>query len=221
MARGLNEFIEKLKLLEVELLKAGPKIAVEIAQSATALSIRRIQKEGVTGKKYSTHPMFATQNMFNRKDRFKPTEIASELGRDESGKLVKGGSRNKKGEVAKKSTAKKRVMWIKFKGARKAVPVMLLPGGYKELRQLNGLQSNFVDLTFSGRMVQNIKVLKSSSREAKFLAIVGVDNPENKGKLAGNAKKYGDFLAPTEKEEEVLSTIPLNRITEIIKKVLA
>ena len=221
MARGLNEFIEKLKLLEVELLKAGPKIAVEIAQSATALSIRRIQKEGIAGKKYSTSLMFATQNMFNRKDRFKPTEVASELGRDEDGKLIKGGKRNKKGEVAKKSTAKKRVMWIKFKGAKKAVPVMLLQGGYKELRQLNGLQANFVDLTFSGRMIQNVKILKSSSREAKFLAIVGVDNPENKGKFAGNQKRFGNFLDPTEKEQEVLSSIPQGRITEIIKKVLA
>lgn len=219
MARDLNQFIANLTKLEEELRKQGPRIATEIAAAHIGLAVRRIQKEGLPGKSYSTSQMFATESMFNRKDRFKPTEVATELGRDAFGKLVKGGVRNKKGEVARKGR-KKRVLWIKFPKARKAVPVMILPGGYKQLRQLNGLQNAKVDLTFSGRMFQNVKVLKPARKADQYFAIIGVDNPENKGKFAGNAKKYGDFMAPTSKEVPILQEIPQETILKIIEKTL-
>jgi hypothetical protein len=217
----LTDLESKLAELEKEILLQGPKIAAEIAVNALALAKNRIQSEsGIVGKQYSTKPMLATLSMFNRKAGFEPTEIGSELGRDEFGKLIKGGKRNKKGEIAKKKNAKKRFLWLKFPKAKKAVPVMILPGGYKELRKLNGLQTSKVDLTFSGRMFQNLKLLEPRNSGAKFLAVIGAKDKENKDKLSGNFIRYGDFLAPTNDETEVLQTVQLNRLRSIFQKVL-
>lgn len=214
MSKSLNDLLKDLDKLEAALIKAGPKIAQEVAQNAAALAIHRIQNEGIEGKSYSTKPMFATESNFNIKDRFEPTEIATQLGFDAAGEPVKGGVRTKKGTI-KKSATKKRLLWIKFKGAKKATPVMLLPGGYKQLRQLNGLQTNHVDVTFSGRMIQNIKVLRQESKELKFLAIVGATQKEEKDKLKANATRYGYFLDPTPDEQKILQPIPF----EIVKNI--
>jgi hypothetical protein len=221
MAGTLKDLDRTLLELEKAIIAEGPSIAKELAVNASALAQARIQKEGVAGKSYSTSQMLATLSMFNRKAAFKPTEIGSELGRGADGKLVKGGKRNDKGEIAAKAKAKKRWLWIRFPGAKKAVPVMILPGGYKELRKLNGLQTGVVDLTFTGRMFQNIKILRQEKAGSEtFLAIIGATDKENKGKLAGNAKKYGNFLAPDKEEIVVLQDIQARRITEIIKRVL-
>ncbi len=201
MAKGLIDLNAKLELLEQELLKAGPKLAQEIAVNALALSVNRIQTEGVEGKQYSIKPMLATVSMFNKKSAFKPT--------------VK---EQKEGE--KKKPKKKRWVWIKFPKAKKAVPVMILPGGYKELRKLNGLQTAHVDLTFSGRMLQNTKLLKFKERGAQFIYFIGASDKEEKVKLAGNNKKYGDFLAPTKEDIPVLQEVNVDAIEKIFKQVL-
>lgn len=199
--KNLLDLIKALDLLEKEIIKEGPKISEEVAVNASALAIHRIQREGITGKTYSTNMMFATQSMFNRKAAFKPTEVPT---------------KGKPGTTKKK----KRLVWIKFKNARKAVPVMILPGGYKQFRGLNGLQSAHVDLTFTGRMFQNVKILQTKQAGAKFLSIVGVPDPENKAKFAGNRDRFGDFMAPTKEDQQVINTIPVKRLRTVIKKVL-
>jgi hypothetical protein len=97
---------------------------------------------------------------------------------------------------------------------------MILPGGYKELRTLNGRQVGHVDLSFFGRMWQNTKLVDRKNQGFKFLAIIGATTKEDKAKLAGNRDRYGDFLAPTKEELQVLQQIQLNRLTEIFRKVL-
>lgn len=217
MRLSVDELIKRLAEFERKVIAAAPKITMEMAQNTAALSIRRLQKEGIPGKRYSTKPMLATRDQFNRIDRFKPTPIATLLGRDDSGSLIPGGKRTKKGTV-NKNTTEARVMWIKFKKAKKAVPVMILPGGYEELRKLNGLQTAHVDLTFSGRMTQNVKVLDSKNQEFKFYSFIGVTQAEEKAKLRGNRDRYGPFLDPTEKEIEIIKPIPFNRIEKLFKE---
>lgn len=219
MPKDISELLRKFDQLEDIILQRAPDIADEIAQNAAAVVIHRIQTEGLEGQQYSTNFMLATESQFNRKSAFKATEVATTLGRDENGKLVKGGVRNSKGEINKRKTGK-RLLFIKFPGASKAVPVMLLPGGYKQLRELNGLPSNNVDLTFSGRMFQNIKVLNKEKSGLKFTSLIGATNQENRDKIRGHRQHYGNFLAPNRKEAITLVEIPKNRINEIFKQVL-
>ncbi len=219
----LNDLDKRLAQLESEILKEGPRIAQELALNALALSKNRVQTTGIPGKRYSTREMLATESMFNRKKGFKPTEIEStEIGRIGKRNQVAGGFRQPgTGRVDQRGAQrKKRWMWIRFKGAKKAVPVMVLPGGYKQLRQLNGLQANYVDLTFSGRMFQNIKLLEPRNNGSKFVAYIGGGNQETKNKMKGMNARFGAFLDPDKKDVEILTTIQTNRINEIIKRVL-
>jgi hypothetical protein len=213
MPKDLTDLANLFDFLEKEILKEGPAIAQEIAINGAALAIHRIQKEGVSGAQYSTNKMLATENMFNRKASFKQSLVEeTRFHRDQEGK-----KKTKNGDEKK---VVKRKLWIKFPRAKKAIPIMILPGGYKQLRELNGLQSAHVDLTFSGRMMQNIKLVAEKQEGAKFLAVIGATTPEEKKKLYGNHAHYGNFLDPTAEEKKIINPIPLNRIRKIFDKVL-
>lgn len=217
---NLNDLDRKLQQLEKNLIAAAPRIITEYAADYAALSIRKIQTEGVDAAQYSTKPMLATASMFNRKASFKPTEVATTLGRGEDGKLIKGGARTKKGNV-KKSGTEARYKWVKFPGAKKAVPVMELQGGYAELRQLNGLQTAHVDLTFSGRELQNIKVLRDAQTGEKFTAYIGATNEENKKKLEGQNKRYGNFFKVNASDQKLLDEKAVDQFKKVVKDTLA
>jgi hypothetical protein len=230
--KQLDDLLNDLSALEADLTEQLPKIVLEYAQNASALVIENIQHgNGIEGKKYSTEPMLATASMFLQKNKFKPDVIATTLGRDTAGKLIKGGARsggkkivNASGEVINggnilKRQAKPRYRFIKFPNAKKAVPVMTLQGGYTELRSIQGLQVSKIDLTYSGRMFQNIHVIKASNESTyKVVAIIGGINTDTKKKLEGNYLRFGDFLAITPKIAEVVNQIPIDRVQEIIVK---
>ena len=221
MPRSIDDLINNLSKLEDELNAQLPKITLEYAENGIALIIHNIQQgEGIPGKQYSTKEMLVTQSSFLQKNKFKPDIVGETLGRDAQGNLVKGGVRTKKGTIRRAST-EKRIRFIKFPHASKAVPVMTLPGGYKMLRQIQGLQTAHVDVTYSGRMLQNTKILSTQERSKFiFLAIIGGINKETKDKLLGNYKHYGDFLALTPKIAEQIKDIPANRIAAIVKNTL-
>lgn len=97
---------------------------------------------------------------------------------------------------------------------------MYLQVGYEELRQVQGLPTNVVNLEYTGRLHQNMKVLDVIQEGTKVQAIVGATNEENKKKLNGLNKKFGDFLAITHEISKVIDPIPAKRIAEIIKNTL-
>lgn len=221
MARTFDDLLNNLTRLEQELKTQLPKIVEEYAQNAQALVIHEIQQgEGVPNARYSTAEMIVTQSVFLQKAKFKPDVIGTTLGRDENGRLIKGGDRTKKGNIKKAST-EKRFRWIKFKKAKKAVPVMTLLGGYEELRRIQGLQTANVDLTYSGRMLQNVKVLNTENRDEFYIvAIIGGINQETKDKLLGNYNRFGDYLAITPAIADMINDIPVNRVRNIIQTML-
>lgn len=217
--KTLDQLLEGLTNVERDIEASMPKIVAEYAESGLALVINKIQHEtGVGGEVYSSRPSLVTQSVFLQKDKFKPDVVGETLGRDAEGKLVKGGVRTKKGSI-KKSETEKRYRYVKFPKASKAVPVMTLQNGYKELRDIQGLQTAKVDLTYSGRMIQNTKLLSVENRGAgKEVAMIGGTNKEVKDKLKWNYLHYGNFLGITKKIGEAINQIPVNRIKDIFNK---
>ena len=220
MAKDLNDLLAALTNIENELTFKLSDIVTEYAQNGLALVINKVQTKGIGGESYSQRTMLVTQDVFLQKDKFHPDIIATTLGRDSEGKLVKGGSRNKNKTISKSKTGD-RYRYIKFKGASKAVPVMTLQNGYKELRDIQGLQTAFVDVTYSGRMIQNTKVLSVQTEgEGVEVAIIGGGDAETRKKLRGNFIHYGNFLGITPKIAEVINVIPVARVKEIFEKFL-
>jgi hypothetical protein len=208
----ISVLISKLERFEAALLGAGQSIAEEMAISAKALIVARVQREGLPDADYSTKLMLATESMFTNKSNFKPTQVGTRLGYDKEKKEV---IRNKKGTINRKET-KPISLYIKFPKAKKAVPVMVIEGGYKEFRGIDGKQNAFVDLTLTGRMFQNWHIVDVSVIGTKCVATLGGLDQETKNKLQGHAEKYGDdFLYPNIEEQQILNEVAFDKINEI------
>lgn len=207
MAEGktILDLIDDLAAAERQIAEALPKITEEYAESTNNLVIARIQKEGIPGKVYSTEPFYASPSVFNRKGSFKP------IGKNED--------KPKKVSVFDTKTKKSKRVAVKEDFTERKT--MYLGEGYKELREVNGLQTNIVDVTFSGRMMQNIRTLSTKNvDEFHVQAIIGATNKENKDKLGGQFNRYGDFLQPTENETDLTRDIPAERIFTILEKTI-
>lgn len=225
-AKDLDDLLKQFERFEFEVIQAAPGIAAEIVGNLLALRINAIHKVGIStdkgsGFQYSTNPMLATKSQFHNTAAFEPTEISVAFITKE-GKRKAGGERIKsgknKGSINQRRT-KKIFMWIKFKGAKKAVPVMMLPGGYKQLRSIQGDESGFVNLTYTGRMFQNTKIVRYVRTGYKFSVEVGATQKEEQKKLFYNTLHYGNFLKPQQDELEAVQDIPHNRILAIAQKI--
>jgi len=95
-------------------------------------------------------------------------------------------------------------------GTAKMRSLFILPGGYKQWRQLQGRQTAYVDFSMTNRMWANINLISTSGDHRKGIAIIGARNEEEKKKLAGNTKRRGDILDLRMSEvEELMKTYNL------------
>jgi len=85
---------------------------------------------------------------------------------------------------------------------------------YKEWRELNGLQTKFVDLKFTGSMWKDIDVISNDVKGLNVVTIVSAkDTATRKGGLTTsdvmsfNAERFGDFMAVSKEEENRLALI--------------
>ena len=82
---------------------------------------------------------------------------------------------------------------------------------YSTWRDFNGLQTDHVDLRFSGEMWRDMAVLETNSTGLKLTTTVGSKNSityiggKKTGDIVGYlGDQYGDFLTPTDQEEKIL-----------------
>lgn len=193
----LDDYINRLeaaiKSIEAEL----PNISEEIAMTTMGIVVDRIQKEGIEGKTYSKNKLPAF--------------------------FFHGRALNKSGRDLDEKHSEKRMRKIlKGKGeklrANNAIDKMEDGISYKEWREANGLQTAFVDLTFSGRMFQNLGIIGTVKTGDSYVTIIGGFDKEVKDKLKWNAERFGDFMATNDQENEELTTIYKNRIVSILKR---
>lgn len=117
------------------------------------------------------------------------------------------GSKTKQRKERKKSAYEKylsgeagefELKWVTLKRGGKNIRLYEIPGGYKEFRNLNDLQSGFVDFAFSNRMWRSIGIISSQTEQNYGTVIIGVipggDSELSKKKLGGNAKRRTSIL---------------------------
>ena len=66
---------------------------------------------------------------------------------------------------------------------------------YSDLRQAEGLQINFVDLTFSGEMWRNMFPREVIVEGNYYIAPLGCNTKDGQNKLNWNYERYGNFFA--------------------------
>ena len=94
----------------------------------------------------------------------------------------------------------KSLQWVTVNGKHLAV----LPGGYKQFRELHGRQTNHVDFSFSNMMWNDINVISNNAQHQQGVAVIGARQDIEKKKLAGNTARRGDILDLSEKEIDEL-----------------
>jgi hypothetical protein len=152
---------------------------------------------------YSTKPMLATKKQFPQTSKFKPTVISSAISLNSN--IV-----TKKKSVRRGKTSKANWLWIKFPKASKAVPIMLLQGGYAEFKVLNNRApaGNKVNLELFGRFRRGFANSANPAKLSKtgFEVVYSVKhtgaNPAKK--VEGIIERYPNAFKLSKKEREYI-----------------
>lgn len=91
---------------------------------------------------------------------------------------------------------------------------------WKQLRQAQGLPVSFVNVYYSGQMLNSTGIERNNSASFRFYSIIGGRNAEAKRKLYLNRLRYGRFLHPTPEQAKVIAKDTLDRVAIIYKRVL-
>lgn len=73
---------------------------------------------------------------------------------------------------------------------------------WKDVRYYQGLQTSFVDFTFTGRTFKNLTIVETIITGGSVAtAILGGSEEETRNKLSYGFARYGNFLDPTKEEK--------------------
>ncbi|MFT3704641.1 MAG: hypothetical protein QM802_19910 [Agriterribacter sp.] len=182
--------------LDAELQKASE----ELALSLMGMIINRIQQQGLPGRKYSKNKLPA----FYFYDR-----ALNAGGRALYAKHVKKRERELLKEIGEK--------------LRKNTAIDEMENGisYEEWRVANGLQVNHVDLTFSGRMLQNLGIVGTKRVGDYYVTVLGGTNEETKLRLEYNTIRFGRWFKPTQEEIDIVKVQFGNRIEAYLQRMAA
>ncbi len=144
---------------------------------------------------YSTEEMYAGVSKFNNNGAFRP-----------QGKSEYGKKRKTVTVFDVKTKKKKSVAVTKQYRERKT---MFLKNGYKELRAIQGYESSFVNLQYTGDLMTDFTKVKPIGEKV----IVSVSRGINDKKIQGLENRYGRNVFRHTKEEK-------NRFTDSVTKAL-
>ena len=180
-----DQLIAKLKKRVAEIDEA--KLVYPIAAQVHRLQVKRLFDEGekANGKigNYSTKTMLATKRQFLRQSAFK---------------------QSKRSKTLKNGKTKQVPLWLRFKNASKAVPVMELTGGYKQFKEIQGRNGAFVDLQYSKDLRADFA---THLKEDGNSVVSTVSKKINRDKISWLSTKYGpDLFKLKESEKQFFAT---------------
>lgn len=204
----ISELNQKLDSLINDIQNLG-RTMVQIGSEALVYVRERVMNSGIDaeGQKYepySTKPMLIGCKSFKNK-----SDCSKVFGKKKNKELkwvTLGGSRYEQFLEASAG------------GSGDIKRLAVLEGGYKKFRELNGLQSGFVDFSFSGRMWANIKIKSDQSEHNQGIVRIGATTEEDNKKLEGNTKRRGDILKLSKSEIENINHSFAMNITQSIER---
>lgn len=209
----LNQLDETLNNLYNAIAnQAEEQLTVIGAVAMQASMLKRIfergqatNENGISGK-YSSSPTYYPKKAFKKTaGAFKP------IGKNT---LIKSTTKTKAANTVSKTTITVSKKNVEIKANRKT---MYLAGGYKMLRQVQGLQTNFVDLHVSGSLMQSIRIVTVNKKaQIRIVGTDGVMKSENTEKLY---KK--DIFKPSVQDNQAAENAISDEIALILQKSLS
>lgn len=91
---------------------------------------------------------------------------------------------------------------------------------YAEFRKAQGLQTGYVDLTYTGKMFAGMTVTNQNLEAGRYIAILGHSDLSGALKMDANYKRYGDFIAKVTDKQDInlVSNYVQDEILELIKQ---
>lgn len=87
---------------------------------------------------------------------------------------------------------------------------------YADFRKLDGKQSNYVDLTFSGKMWKDTGLVKKEASKTNAVIVIG-QKTERSEKVAGYMEdRYGNFLQLSQEEIDIITEDMTLEVEDII-----
>lgn len=93
-------------------------------------------------------------------------------------------------------------------------------GNWREFRQAQGLQTNYVDLTYSGKMWAGMFPQEVQVDGYKYIAPLGNNSQEGQDKMNWNYERYGDFIGATLTGEnfDLLVQVGIDEIVRLLNE---
>lgn len=187
----LNNLNEALKDKLKEINEGSFRASVAAATALKAEMLDRIFGQGKdsTGGKigsYSTKPYYADKESFIRKGSFKPV----------------GKYGDKKFTTGKKKGQPHQSMYLK--------------GGYKEFRDIQGRQTQAVDLKLSGSLFNAIVLAQENNT-----TLIGITSQRESNKRKGNEKHFGKPIFKPAKSDVAIFEQALIDEVQAIKEAIA
>ena len=92
---------------------------------------------------------------------------------------------------------------------------------WKGFRKAQGLQTGFVDLSYSRTMWQGLRADEPQNEGSKYFCFIGHNNVEGQKKMNWNFARYGDFIGKGLKgQEELLQSVAEENIRQLLDELL-
>jgi hypothetical protein len=141
----------------------------------------------------------------------KPTLVGAKSFRTQAAAQSVFGSKDKR----------KSLQWRTIDRGGAMYRLAILPGGYKQIRTLEGSQVAHKSFLRSGEMWLSIHTQGTTGSGGRFITTVGTENELSNKKLEGNEKREGkEILGITKEEEKDLTLILDKYITNLVQKAL-
>jgi hypothetical protein len=190
---GLEDLKKRIIQIREAITAKLPDIAIEVTLSAKALAERHIKDKGF-GKGYSDNKIpswFLDGKELNQSG---ATWLANKKIKDSRGTHTQDG--------------------VKYYPADYGV-------NWKMFRSAQGLQTEHVDLTYSGKMFANMQPVRVEQiGEGRFIAWLGATNTEAKDKMNWNRDRFGDFItkALTDDDRELLVQVVEEEVLKVLNE---
>lgn len=183
-----EKFLRELPVVQTKaVLKAGQRV---LRDMNIRIFNKGLNANGAQIGKYSTSPILVGQKSF-------PTKTDA----------------NKAIFSSKKK--RKKFDWRTLGSGSTAKRLVLLPGGYKKLRSLSGLQTSRVDLSFRGDLQRGLKLV-----QRKGAVEIRLNGSKNIKKAEGNEKRFGaPIFEATDVEVGLATRIIQDDINDLINEI--
>lgn len=123
-------------------------------------------------------------------------------------------------QLASTKSKRRQLQWRTVKHKGKNVRLFILPGGYAQMRRLEGLPTGHKDFTFTTQMWRGFGTKGTSKTNNEFTVTLGGKNVEAQKKINENSKREGiNIINLSDHETKLLAKLVDEELQRYINKV--